>query len=150
MTNLLNGTVVKADEENRFLLLVAYSPNKMPKRGADGYIDIVSAKVLEKACWRFTDNGLKVGLWHEAGQETPGRIVENYIYRGPDWVLKGGGGVEQVIKADDWLVGIICTPRTWNLYKSGRIGGASPQGSAGRQPASDDLLTKLRSTNGNG
>lgn len=141
---ITTGTVLKADEENRFLLLVAYSPNKMPQRGADGYIDIVRPEVLEKACWKFMDNGAKVGLWHEDGHADSARVVENYIHRGPDWVLKAPNGQTQTIKAGDWVVGLICSPSTWNLYKSGQIGGASPQGGAERKRASQDLLAKIK------
>ena len=139
----MDGTVLKADEENRFLLLVAYSPNVMPKRGADRYRDVVRPEVLEKACWRFMDNGAKVGLNHE--QANPSRVVENSVYRGPDWVTKGPDGTDQVIQNGDWLVGIICDEPTWQLYKSGQIGGASPQGTCKRRIASPDLLEHLRS-----
>src|SRR5665213_4359994 len=101
--DFVTGSVVKANDENRFLLLVAYSPNEMPHRGADGFIDVVSHDVLEKACWKFMDNGAKVGLWHEKGTEHCGRVVENYVYRGPDWSFNN-----QVVKAGTWLVGVIC------------------------------------------
>ena len=140
----LSATVLKANEENRFLLLVAYSPNKMPLRGADGFIDVVSPEVLEKACWRFMDNGAKMGMNHQPGGENSARVVENYIHRGPDWVTKGPDGSEQVIKAGDWVVGVICDQHTWALYKSGLIGGASPQGGAGRKPASSETLAKFQ------
>ena len=140
------GTVLKADDENRFLLLVAYSANKMPLRGADHHIDIARPEVLEKACWRFMDNGAKVGLWHEEGHEKSARIVENYIYRNPEpWVLKAPNGDEQVIKQGDWVVGVICDIPTWQLYKSGQIGGASPQGACRRRVADPELLERFRS-----
>ena len=140
----MTGEVLKADEENRFLLLVAYSPNKMPMRGADGYIDVASPQVLEKACWRFMDNGAKVGLFHKEGYEGSARIVENYIHRGPDWVTKGPTGEEQVIKSGDWVIGVILNQHAWALYKSGLIGAASPQGGAGRKPASPETLAKFQ------
>lgn len=145
MDKTLTGTVVKADDENRFLLLVAYSPNRMPHRGADRHIDVVSAPALEKACWRFMDNGHQAGLWHEAGHKHSARVVENYVYRGPDWVLKSPAGTEEVIKAGDWLVGFILDPPTWGMYKSGLIAGASPQGDCHRIPARPETLAQLRS-----
>lgn len=142
----VSGTVLKADDENRFLLLVAYSANKMPARGADGYIDVVRPETLEKAAWRFMDNGAKVGLWHEKGHDGAARVVENYIYRNEmPWVLTSPDGSQQVIKAGDWMVGVICTPDTWSLYKSARIGGASPQGGCRRRAAPPDLLERFRS-----
>lgn len=142
---IAHGTVLKADEENRFLLLVAYSANKMPVRGADGFVDVASPDVLEKACWRFMDNGAKVGLWHEAGHDGAARVVENYIYRNDvPWVMKRPDGSSQIVQHGDWLFGAICSHETWALYKAGLIGGASPQGRAGRRPASPDLLARMR------
>ncbi len=143
---IATGTVLKADEENRFLLLVAYSANKMPARGADGFIDLASPDVLEKACWRFMDNGAKVGLWHEPGHDDAARTVENYIYRNEvPWVMKAPNGEEQMIQYGDWVVGVICSAPTWQLYKRKLIGGASPQGRAGRRSASPELLARMRS-----
>ncbi len=142
----VGGTVLKADDENRFLLLVAYSPNRMPQRGADGYVDVVRPEVLEKACWRFMDNGARVGLWHEDGHEQAARVVENYVYRASTpWVLKAPSGAEERIEAGDWIVGLILDPPTWRLYKAGAIGGASPQGRAARRPASPETLSRVRS-----
>jgi Putative phage serine protease XkdF len=140
------GVVIKAgNDENRFLLLVAYSANKMPQRGADNFVDIVRPEVLEKACWRFMDNGARVGMWHQEGNEQSARIVENYIYRNEvPWVIKAPNGEQQVIKQGDWVCGLILEPDTWELYKSGKIGGASPQGSAKRKRASSELLAKYQ------
>lgn len=138
------GAVLKADPEQRFVLMVLYSPNRMPHRGADRKIDVVSPSVLEKACWRFTDNGLKVGLFHEAGHQGAARCVENYVYRNPvPWVIKSPDGNTQVIKEGDWIGGFILDPPTWDMYKSGLIGGASPQGTAGRKPASPETLARI-------
>lgn len=137
--------VVKADPECRFLLTVAYSPNRLPARGADGYLDVVSPDVLEKAAWRFMDNGHEAGLWHEEGHAQEARVVESSIYRGPHWVIKATDGSEQVIEAGDWLVGFILSDAAWGLYKSGRIGGASPQGGASRRLASTETLARQRS-----
>ena len=143
---VVEGTVLKADDENRFLLLVSYSANTMPARGADGYIDVANPAVLEKACWRFMDNGAKAGLWHQEGHADSARVVENYIYRNPiPWVIKAPNGRQQVVKAGDWLTGLILEPDTWRLYKAGRIGGASPQGRAGRRAAAPETLARMRS-----
>ena len=141
------GTVLKADDEKRFLLLVAYSANKMPARGADGYIDVASPEVLEKACWRFMDNGARVGLYHEPGHDGAARVVENYVYRNEvPWVMKAPDGSTQTVMYGDWVVGVICSKDTWNnYYKAGMIGGASPQGRAGRRLASEETLARMRS-----
>jgi hypothetical protein len=140
------GTVIKADDEKRFLLVVAYSANKMPYRGADGYVDIASPEVLEKACWRFMDNGAKAGLWHEPGHDDAARVVENYIYRNSEpWVIKHADGSEQVIAEGDWVVGMILSQDAWGLYKKGLIGGASPQGRAKRTEPRPETLSRMRS-----
>lgn len=140
------GAVKMAKAEDRFLLLVAYSASKMPLRGADGYIDLANPEVLEKACWRFMDNGHKVGLWHEPGHEKSARVVENYIYRNPlPWEVLDGSGrpTGQVIKQGDWCTGFILGKDTWKLYKAGLIGGASPQGGAGRRLATPESLARV-------
>lgn len=138
--------LLKSEEESRFLLLVAYSPNKMPLRGADGYIDVARPEVLEKACWRFMDNGAQAGMWHEAGHEKAARVVENYIFRSDvPWVVKCPDGSEQVVQKGDWVVGLILSPKAWRMFKAGLIGGGSLQGGAKRSPASQETLAYLRS-----
>ena len=141
---IAEGTVLKADDENRFLLLVAYSANKMPHRGADGFIDVVRPEVLEKACWRFMDNGAKVGLWHEEGHSKAARVVENYIYRNDvPWIVQGPNDSREVIRKGDWVTGFILDEPTWALYKAGKIGGASPQGAARRREARPETLAQM-------
>jgi hypothetical protein len=117
-------------DEQRYVLGVAYQagPDPMIKRGADGGRDFFSAEELEKAAWRYLQNGPEVGLFHADGTEGAATVVESYIYRGPDWEL--GNGV--VVKAGDWLVGAVLDENAWQLYKSGRVTGWSPQGSARR------------------
>jgi hypothetical protein len=117
-------------DEQRYVLGVAYQagPDPMIKRGADGGRDYFSKEELEKAAWRYLQNGPEVGLFHADGTEGAATVVESYIYRGPDWDL--GNGV--VVKAGDWLVGAVLDEHAWQLYKSGRVNGWSPQGSARR------------------
>jgi hypothetical protein len=55
-------------------------------------------------------------------------VTESYIYRGPDWEQPDG----TVIKAGDWLIGGICDETAWELVKSGKVTGFSPQGVARR------------------
>lgn len=143
------GSVLKAREEDRYLLMVAYSPNRMPLRGADHKIDVVTPSVLEKACWRYADNGLKVGMWHKPGGEHAARVVENYIYRNPvPWTTTDVDGNETVVKEGDWVVGLVLEPETWDLYKAGKIGGVSMQGDARRRRARAETLARIGASDG--
>ena len=120
-----------AEQPIRYVLGVAYQAGPDPRiqRGADGGRDYFTAEELEKAAWRFLRNGPKVGLFHADGTEGAGAVVESYVYRGPDWDL--GDGV--IVKAGDWLIGAILDETAWALYKSGKITGWSPQGTATRR-----------------
>ena len=137
------SSVLKASEEDRYLLLVAYSCNTLPARGADHKLDVASPRALEKACWRFADNGFKVGLFHEPGHEGEARIVENFIHRGKPMVFKAADGTEQVVRRGDWCIGVILSPKAWEMYKQGLIKGASPQGKAGRRPPRRKTLARI-------
>jgi hypothetical protein len=118
--------------EQRYVLGVAYQAGPDPniKRGADGGRDFFSAAELEKAAWSFLPGGAQVGLFHgpddSIGHAT---VVESYIWRGDPWDL--GEGV--VVRKGDWLVGAILDDIAWQLYKSGRVTGWSPQGVARRR-----------------
>lgn len=116
-------------DEQRYVLGIAYQAGPDPRiaRGADGGRDYFSEAELEKAAWSFLRNGPRVGLFHADGTEGAAEIVESYVYRGPAWEL---GDV--VVKSGDWLIGAILDERAWQLYKSGRITGFSPQGMARR------------------
>lgn len=143
--DLLEARVVKAVEAQRFLLMVGYSPNRLPLRGADGFVDIAAPDVVEKGCWRFMENGARGGLMHKSGGEGAFRVVENSIYRNPQpWVLKAADGSEQVIREGDWLIGVVCAADTWDAYKSGAYGGGSLQGGAHRRIASAETLARQR------
>ena len=119
-------------EEQRYVLGIAYQAGPDPKiqRGADGGRDYFTAEELEKAAWSFLPGGADVGLFHGPDQ-TIGHftVTESYIYRGPDWDLGDG----TVVKAGDWLIGGICDELAWQLYKTGRVTGFSPQGTARRR-----------------
>jgi len=138
--------VVKAEDAQRFLLMVGYSPNRLPKRGADGFLDVASPEVVEKAAWRFMLNGHGAGLMHKAGGEDAFRIVESSVYRNPEpWVVKATDGTEQTIREGDWLIGILCSPDTWAEYKKGRYGSGSLQGGARRRQPRAETLARQRS-----
>ena len=104
-----------------------------------------SAEVVEKAAWNFLRKGAKVGLWHEPGHDDAAEVVESYVWRGEPWVIKAANGTDQTIMAGDWLVGLVLSEPTWELYKSGDIGGVSPQGRGKRKVPDAATLAKLRS-----
>lgn len=142
----ISGLVLKADDEKRFLLTVAYPAMKADTSvAADGHIDFASAPVVEEAAWNFLRKGAKVGLWHRPGHEDAADVVESYIWRGDPWALKAADGTDQTIMPGDWLVGMVLSPATWDLYKSGAIGGVSPQGTAKRKDPDPATLAQLRS-----
>lgn len=138
------GLVIKADDAKRFLLTVAYPAWKPDVAiAADGHIDVAPADIVERACWNFMRKGARLGMWHQREVTDEAEVVENYIYRGEPWVMKAANGTEQIIMPDDWLVGIVCSPATWALYKSDAIGGVSPQGGARRRTPSADTLARV-------
>ena len=124
-------------EEQRFILGLAYQAgiDKRIQKGQDGGRDFFTAEELEKACWSFLPGGGQVGLYHMDDPGVMGHmtVTENYIYRGPDWAVTGMDGRQQVIKAGDWVLGGICDDLGWQLVKSGKVRGFSPQGVARRR-----------------
>ena len=143
-TRELSGMVIKSNDEQRYVLMVAYPAMKKDTAvAADGHIDFGQPDVIEKACFSFMRKGCRLGMWHQDGHN-PGEVVENYIYRGPTWITKGDDGTEQTIEPGDWLCGMILNPDAWAMYKAGKIGGASPQGRAKRQVPNADTLSRLR------
>ena len=121
-----------ASVERRFILGLAYQAGRDPRiaKGADGARDFFTADELELACWSFGSQGGQVGLFHQDGTLGHFTTTENTIYRGPDW--DQGNGL--VIKCGDWLIGGICDEIAWDLVKTRRVTGFSPQGSARRRP----------------
>jgi len=120
--------------EQRYVLGLAYQagPSDRIIKGADGKRDFFTTEELEKAAWSFMKSGAReVGLFHADGTSGHFTVTESYVYRGPDWQVG-----DTVIKAGDWLLGGICDEVAWNLAKSGRIDGMSPQGKAKRRKAS--------------
>jgi hypothetical protein len=121
--------------EQRYLLTVAHQAGPDPRisKGADGARDYFTPEELEKAAWTFLGLGAQIGLYHEDGTAGHAEVVESYIYRGPDWTLTAVDGSTQVVKAGDWLVGMICDPVAWRLYKNKMVNGVSVQGAAKRR-----------------
>lgn len=145
-TDSVAGVVVKSTEEQRYTLTVAYPANK-PDVGVaqDGFRDFASAAAVEKAAWSYLRKSPNIGLWHQDGTDGSGEVCESYIYRGPDWEIAASDGTTQVIKAGDWLMGIIWSEETWPMVKQGMIGGVSPQGKARRNLSPDpESIKNLR------
>jgi len=141
------GVVVKEADEQRYTLTVAYPANK-PDVGIarDGHRDFAGPAAIEKAAWTYLTESPVVGQWHQDGTDGAGRVVESYIWRFPDQVVKAADGSEYVISEGDWLLGVVWDQPAWENFKSGRATGVSMQGQhAVRQPASPESVIKLRS-----
>lgn len=105
-----------------------------PADRTDGHGDFMKANTVRETAWGFIAKGAKVGLMHADGTEGHGQVAESYIYQGPDWATAGADGNQQVIKAGDWLVGVLWDAPTWRLIKTGRFTGWSIQGTGTRRP----------------
>lgn len=140
------GMLVKTVDEKRYTLTVAYPVNK-PDVGTarDGYRDFSGPDAVEDAAWQYMLKSRKVGAWHEAGTDGAGDVVESYIYRGPDWLIKAADGSEHTIMAGDWLLGVVWNQDGWTAIKDGRASGISPQGMAERITPDADKVAGLRS-----
>ena len=139
------GRLIKSEAERRFTLVVGYPSSKPDANvAADGFKDFAGSEAVENAAWSYMLKSRQVGLWHQDGTEGAGDVVESYIYRGPDWVIKAGDS-EYTVQRGDWLLGIQWNEDTWPLVKSGKIRGVSMQGSATRRRPSPEALAALRS-----
>lgn len=142
MGKVLGCAVVKSTPERRYTLGVAYPANRADVGvAADGFRDFAGPEALEAAAWSYLRKGGSVGLHHADGTEGHGTVVESYLYRGPDWPQENG----YVVKAGDWLLGVVWDEETWPLVKSGAIRGFSPQGAAKRRTPTPEALAALRS-----
>jgi len=136
------GVLVKASDERRYTLTVAYPADRADVAvAADGHRDFASKAAVEDAAWSYLVKSPQVGLWHADGTDGAGAVVESYVYRGPDWQPDGSG---YVVKAGDWLLGIVWEPEAWEHVKAGRIGGVSMQGSARRRTPTAEAIAALR------
>jgi hypothetical protein len=119
----------------RYVLGIAYQAGRDPriKKGADGARDFFTAEELERAAWWFAKSDREVGIFHADGTTGAAEVVESYVYRGPDWVVKNVDGEDVVVKAGDWLLGAVLDDHSWRMYQDGRITGWSPQGSGRRR-----------------
>jgi len=143
-TPLATGTVLKAETEDRFLLLGIYSPNRVPHRGADTYVDLISPRVLERAAWNFARKSAKVILGHGTKERTA-ELVENTIWRAPPWTIDLGNGQKEVVREGDWLGGFILGDEAWKAYLDGKIGGASFEAWSDRDAPTPETIARVRS-----
>ena len=135
------GVLVKASDERRYTLTVAYPADRADVAvAADGHRDFASKSAVEDAAWNYLRKGGKVGLHHADGTEGAGEVVESFIWPADDWATSAG----YVVKAGDWLVGIVWDEPSWELVKAGRIGGVSMQGSAKRRTPTAEAIAALR------
>lgn len=140
--------VLKAQEERRYTLGLGYAAWVAPGRGADNFNDFISEDALERCAWEWMAKRREIGLFHQDRPELDGHgtVVESYIYRGPDWeVASPVDGTNVVIKAGDWLVGVVWDEYGWDLVKSRKVNGWSPEGGARRRVPTADRLAQLRS-----
>jgi hypothetical protein len=139
------GRLIKTAPSRRYTLQVAYPADKPDAtKAADGFQDFASSEAVEDAAWTYLTKSPEVGLWHEDGTAGAGRVVESYVYRGPDWTITAKDGSEHVIKAGDWMVGIQWSEKAWPHVLAGRVNGVSMQGKASRRTPSPESLQRLR------
>lgn len=132
--------------EQRYTLGLAYPANRADRAvAADGFRDFAPADVLENAAWNYMRKSLRVGLLHKKGTDGRGEVVESYIYRGPDWEVTTPSGQKTMIKAGDWLMGVIWDEPTWDAIKRRKLTGLSPQAKVRRRIPSPEALAGLRS-----
>ncbi|GMA49331.1 hypothetical protein GCM10025857_06880 [Alicyclobacillus contaminans] len=115
--------VMKAAEEQHYTLGVAYPADKVDAHG-----EFTTAEELERTAWHWMAQHRRIGIQHQDGTEGHGIPVESYIYRGPDWKVG-----DQVVKAGDWLLGVVWDDAAWLLIKRGILTGYSIQGDAFRK-----------------
>jgi hypothetical protein len=114
----------------RYSLAVAYPANR-----SDRHMEYMRPDQVESAAWEYLAKRRDIGVAHADGTSGAGRLVESYIYRGPDWRMTAADGREVVIKSGDWLIGVLWAPAVWDLIEKGRFTGVSIQGSAKRRVA---------------
>jgi hypothetical protein len=89
------------ENPKRYVWGVAY-----PSERADGHHEWMSADELERTAWDFCRKGRRIGFYHADGTMGHGTVVETGIWRGPDWETTDIYGNSQVIKTNDWTMGI--------------------------------------------
>lgn len=130
---------------DRFALAIAYPADKPDvSRAADGFRDVVNARNLEKAAWRYMIKSRDVGMHHQVGTGGAAQVVESHIHRAGPWRVTAADGSTVVVNDGDWVVGVIFSEPAWEAVKSGQLRGFSPQGGARRGRPSKSYLKALR------
>lgn len=119
----LKVSVMKSAEEQHYTLGVSYPANEVDAHG-----EYTTPEELEKTAWQYMASHGGIGLQHQDGTLGHGKPVESYIYRGPDWPIG-----DQVIKAGDWMLGVVWDDAAWALIKAGLLTGYSIDGEAYRK-----------------
>lgn len=140
------GFVIKEAPEQRYTLTVAYPVNKPDIAVArDGHRDFAGPEAIEKAAWSYLSESPRVGQWHADGTEGAGTVVESYIWRFDNTVVKAVNGEDYEIATGDWLIGIVWDPDAYGNFKTGEATGVSMQGrEATRAVPTPDKVMKLR------
>lgn len=141
----IGGLLVKAEDERRYTLTLTYPADKADVgKAVDGHRDFAAKAAVEDAAWAYMRTSRQVVPAHFT-DVSAGDVVESYVYRGPDWVVKAADGTSVTIVEGDWLMGIIWSEQAWPLVKSGQIRGVSPEGKALRRKPSREAVAALRS-----
>lgn len=136
---------IKAQEEKRYTLGLAYPALVAPGKGADGFNDFISEEALERAAWEWMTKSRQIGLFHQDGLDGQATVVESYIWRGPTWTVQSPVDNSTVaIKSGDWMLGTVWNKEGWELVKAGLVQGWSPEGGAQRSKPSAERLATLR------
>ena len=138
--------VVKTVDEKRYSLGLAYPAMRLDKGvAADGHIDFVSQEALEQTAWNWMSKNREISLFHTDGTEGHATVVESYLWPSSEpWVIKGSDGVEQRICKGDWLLSAVWDEHGWELVKTRKVNGWSPEGGARRSRPSASRLAELR------
>ena len=138
----VSGALVKAVDERRYTLSVAYPADRADVAVAqDGHRDFASKAAVEEAAWNYLRKSRNVGLMHVDGTDGSGEVVESFVWPGEDWATSSG----YVVKQGDWLLGVVWDEDSWDMIKAGKIGGVSMQGSARRRKPTAEAIAALRS-----
>lgn len=136
-------SILKADEELRFVLGVVLEPND-GEDGApdspDAHKDIYSFDDVRDAAWLYLSEHHQIGLMHQSELATADyQVCESYLAP-VDFELGG-----QKILKGSWLLGArILNDAVWQKVKTGKLNAWSIDGRAIRtpEPAADDKTTE--------
>lgn len=143
-TDIVGTNIIKATDELRYTLAVAYPAMRADKAVAtDGHIDFVSAEALAKTAWEFLKKG-EITMYHQPETGGHAEIVESYIWAGPDYEFTSPVNKEKyTVRKGDWVLACVWDEEGWAAVKSGLVNGFSPEGSARRVKPTAERLAEL-------